>query len=125
MPFSYRYGCHSPGYRTNSGFAVPAWPAAESLPQLFPLQPDEQLGTANVQMLADSLWAHSAMDHSDNLAAEGDMVPCRYFALARIGAAESCGEPVSSSVLKYGELPAKWHVFSKIYRYIPELPEAE
>ena len=44
-----------------------AWLVAEPLSQLLPLQPDEYLGTANVQMLADSLWAHSAMGHSDSL----------------------------------------------------------
>ena len=73
-----------------------AWLAAEPLFQLFPFQPDEQLKKANVQMLADSLLAHSVVNHSDSLAAEGDTAPCWHFALARIGAAESCDEPVSS-----------------------------
>ena len=37
------------------GSAVLAWLVAESLFQLLPLQPDEQLGAADVQLLADSL----------------------------------------------------------------------
>ena len=48
-----------------------AWLVAESLSQLLPLQPDEQLGTADDQLLADSLWAHSTMNHSDSFASKG------------------------------------------------------
>ena len=36
-------------------FAALAWLVAESLSQLLPLQPNEQLGAEDVQPLADSL----------------------------------------------------------------------
>ena len=74
------------------GSAAPVWLVAESLPQLLPLPPDEQLGAADVQLLANSLWAHSVMNHSDSLASEGDAVLCRHFALARIDAGNSRGD---------------------------------
>ena len=65
--FHSRHDYHSLGFRVVSGSAG----AAEPLPQALPLQPDEGLEAADVQMLADSLWAHSAMNHSDRLVAEG------------------------------------------------------
>ena len=74
------------GYRVDSEFTAPAWLAAESLSQLLPLQPDEQLGTADVQLLADPLWAHSALNHSGRMRKDTLYVLCRHFALARIGA---------------------------------------
>ena len=39
----------------DGGSAALAWLVAESLSQLLPPQPDEQLGAEDVQMLTDSL----------------------------------------------------------------------
>ena len=77
----------------DGGSGAQTWLVAESLPQLLLLQPDEQLRVGDVQVLGDSPWAHSAMNRSDSLAAEGDAVLCRHFALARISAGNSCGDP--------------------------------
>ena len=43
-----------PDHRIDGGFAVRAWLAAESLPQLLPLQSDGQLAAANFQLLGDA-----------------------------------------------------------------------
>ena len=55
MPFFRRHASQCLGYRMDRGSAALAWLVAESLFQLLPLQPDEQLGAADVQLLADSL----------------------------------------------------------------------
>ena len=39
----------------DGGSAALVWLVAESLSQRLPLQPDEQLGAPDVQLLADSL----------------------------------------------------------------------
>ena len=41
------------GHRMDGGFEAPAWLAAESLSQLLPLQSDEELAVADIQLLAD------------------------------------------------------------------------
>ena len=48
-----RYLLATPGHRMDGRFVTPAWLTAESLPQFLPLQPDEQLAAADVQLLAD------------------------------------------------------------------------
>ena len=55
MPFSRRHASQYLGYRMDGGSAVLFWLVAESLYQLLPLQPDEQLGAEDIQLLADYL----------------------------------------------------------------------
>ena len=82
MPFSCHHWYHFLGYQMVSGFAATVWLAAETMSKLLQLQPDEQLGAADVQLLTDPYWAHSAMNHADSLAAIGDAVHCRHFVSA-------------------------------------------
>ena len=50
VPFSRHHASQCLGYRIDGGSAVLAWLVAESLSQLLPLQPDEQLGAADVYL---------------------------------------------------------------------------